>query len=178
MKKIVVISILMMVTFTLVIAGTGCARKLAERAIEGAIEQAAEGEDGDVDIDFSEGEFSITDEEGNEMSFGGAEIPDGWPASVPVNNGIDIAFSASQTTDDVPGWSVSGEYNGSGQELYEWYKKEFSGWKEVSDVVTDMGEDGKNYSYQASDGEYLATIFINDTDESVGVVLSVTEDVQ
>lgn len=176
MKKTIIIVIVIILSFSVVFASTGCAQRLAERAIESAIENAAAQEGEDVDIDFSEGELNISDEEGNEMSFGGADIPEDWPSVVPINNDIEINFSASQTTDGKKGWSITGTYGGRAEELYNYYKGEFSGWDEVSDVKTDMGDDGMNYSYQATNGTYLASFFANESDEGVNVVLSVVEE--
>ena len=176
MKKIIIIAFIAVVSLALVFAMGGCAQQAAERIVERAIEQAAEAEGEDVDIDLSEGEINISDEEGNEMSFGGGDIPDDWPSVVPVNKNIDIAFSASQTTDGKKGWSISGLYDGSGEELYNWYKNELSVWDEQSDATLDAGDDGKTYTYQASNGTYLTTIFVTEADGEVNIVLSVTEE--
>jgi hypothetical protein len=176
MKKIIIIAVITVVSLALVFSIGGCAQKAAENLVEKAIEQAAAAEGEDVDIDLSEGELNITDDEGNEMSFGGSDIPDDWPSIVPVNNGIEIAFSASQTTDGKKGWSISGLYNGSGEELYNYYKNELSGWDEQSDATMDAGDDGKTYTYQASNGTYLTTVFVAEADDEVNIVLSVTEE--
>jgi hypothetical protein len=176
MKKIIIIAVIALVSLALVFSIGGCAQKAAEKMVERAIEQAAEAEGEDVDIDLSEGEINISDEEGNEMSFGGEDIPDDWPSVVPVNRDIDIAFSASQTTDGKKGWSISGLYKGSGEELYNWYKNELSGWDEQSDATLDAGDDGKTYTYQASNGTYLTTVFVTEADGEVNIVLSVTEE--
>jgi hypothetical protein len=154
----------------------GCAQKAAEQLVERAIENAAAAEGEDVDIDLSEGELNITDDEGNEMSFGGSDIPEDWPSVVPVNNDIEIAFSASQTTDGKKGWSISGLYKGGGEELYNYYKNELSGWEEQSDATMDAGDEGKTYTYQASNGTYLTTVFVSEADGEVNIVLSVIEE--
>jgi len=176
MKKVFVITIIAVVSIALVLSTGGCAKKMTEKMIEKTIEQAADKEGEDVDIDLSEGELNIKDEEGNEMSFGGADIPDDWPSVVPINNDIELAFSSSQTTDGKKGWSVTGMYDGSGDDLYNYYKNEFSGWEEKSDVTMDAGDDGKTYTYQASNGTYLATVFITESEDEVNIVLSVTEE--
>ncbi len=175
MKKIITIITIIGISLCLVMVFSGCAGKIAQKTIEKAIENAAAKEGENVDIDLSEGQVNITDEEGNEMSIGGSDIPDDWPSVVPVNKDITITFSASQTTDGKKGWSVSGTYSGSGEELYNYYKSELSGWNEVSDVKMDAGDDGQNYTYQASNDTYLTTVFINDAAD-VNVVLSVTEE--
>ncbi len=176
MKKIIIIAVTLAVSVALVFSIGGCAGRIAENAVERAIEKAAAAEGEDVDIDLSEGELNITDEEGNQMSFGGSDVPEDWPSVVPVNSDIEIAFSASQETDGKKGWSISGLYNGSSDELYNYYKNEFSGWDEKSDATMDAGEDGKTYTYQASNGTYLATVFISEADGEVNIVLSVTEE--
>ena len=176
MKKMIIITVIVAVSLALVFSMGGCAQKAAEQLVERAIENAAAAEGEDVDIDLSEGELNITDDEGNEMSFGGSDIPEDWPSVVPVNNDIEIAFSASQTTDGKKGWSISGLYKGSGEDLYNYYKNELSGWEEQSDATMDAGDEGKTYTYQASNGTYLTTVFVSEADGEVNIVLSVIEE--
>src|SRR4030043_200323 len=85
MKKTIIMILVLAVAAMLILAFGGC-KNVASDFVEKAIEDAAAKEGEDVDIDIDEGKVSITDEEGNEISIGGTDIPDGWPAEIPVDN--------------------------------------------------------------------------------------------
>ncbi|MBM3705856.1 MAG: hypothetical protein FJW66_04955 [Actinobacteria bacterium] len=176
MKKAALIAITAIISIALILSISGCKQGLAESLVEKAIENAAAKEGEDVDIDLSEGQVNITDEEGNEISIGGAEVPDDWPSSVPVNKDIQIQFTGSQKTDGKMNWSISGVYNGGAEDLYNYYKSELSGWNEELDSVSDLGDEGSSYSYQVSNDTYYATVFITESqDGTVSIILSVNE---
>jgi hypothetical protein len=171
-KKIMLISASIAVCIMLVFSLGGCAQRVATKMIEKALEQSGAG---DVDIDLDEGEVNITDEEGNEMSIGGADLPEDWPSVVPVSKDIDVQSSFSQTVDGKKGWTVIGLFKGSGESLYEYYKKEFSGWDDPVDLVTDQGDDGKTYHYQASSDKYFVVVWVFESDDEKSITLSVNE---
>lgn len=177
-KKSALITLIVIVITTslfMVLALSGCTGKIAEKAIEKAIEKSIEKEGGDIDLDLSENEVNITDEEGNVMNLGGSDIPEDWPQVLPVKDGITPLFSASQTTDGKKNFSLTGTYSGSGEELYDYYKNTLSGWNQEYDSVTDSGTEGKNYSYQVNNDTYIATVIINETEDEVNVVLAINE---
>ena len=69
------------------LALTGCGQA-AEQAAEEAAEQAIEAQGGgDVEIDAEGGEFSVEGEDGSEFSVGSDELPDDFPADVPIPEG-------------------------------------------------------------------------------------------
>ena len=171
-KKMMLISASIVVCVMLVFSLGGCAQRVATKMIEKALEQSGAG---DVDIDLDKGEVNITDEEGNEMSIGGADLPKDWPSVVPVSNDIEVQSTFSQTTDGKKGWTVIGLFSGSGEALYDYYKKEFSGWDEQSDFTSDQGDDGKTYSYQASNDDYFVTVWVFENDDEKSITLSVNE---
>jgi len=173
-KKALLISACLSGCLVLVLSLGGCTGIIAQKALEQAIEKSVSGE-ADVDIDLNDGEMVITDEEGNEMSIGGAELPSDWPSVVPVSNDIDIQSTFSQTTDGKKGWTVMGNIKGSSQAMYEYYKQELSGWEEKSDFVSDQGDDGKTFSYQVSNDSYLVTVWIFEDDSESTITLSVNE---
>jgi hypothetical protein len=176
MKRVLLVTGMAVVCIALILSLSGCTQRIAESLVEKAIEDAAAKEGENVDIDLEEGQVNITDEEGNEISIGGAEIPDDWPSSVPVNNDITIQFTGSQKTDGKMNWSLSGTYSGSGQNLYDYYKSELSGWNQELDSVSDAGDQGKSYSYQVSNDTYYVTAFIMEAEDgTVSIVLSVNE---
>jgi len=171
-KKIILVSASIAICIMLVFSLGGCAQKVATKMIEKALEQSGAE---NVDIDLDEGEVNITDEEGNEMSIGGADLPDDWPSVVPVSNDIEVMSTFSQTTDGKKGWTVVGNIKGSTEDIYQYYKNEFSGWNEQSDFTSDQGDDGKTYSYQTSNDTYLVTVWVFENDDEKSITLSVTE---
>ena len=175
MKKILLTVALVTISIMVVLSFGGCKQKIAEGLVEKAIEQAAAKEGESVDINLEEGQINIKDKEGNEIQLGGAELPEGWPSEVPVNNNITIQFSGKETTDDKENYNISGTFNGSGKDLYNYYKQQLSGWNVESDSVTDMGDKGKVYSLQVSNDKYYVSLFITDSDEGVNVILTVNE---
>jgi len=174
-KKILVILSVVVISGTLVVMLSGCAEKMAEKLVEKAFEDAAAKEGDNVDIDLEEGQVNITDEEGNEISIGGAEVPEDWPSVVPVNEDITIQFTGSQKTDNKMNWSISGTYSGTGEELFNYYKDAMSGWNEESSTVSDAGDDGKTYGLQVSNDAYYVSIFITENTDGTGVILGVNE---
>ena len=175
MKKILAIISGLCIILLIVISASGCAQRVASKMIEKAIEKSAAEAGQDVDIDLNEGEVRITDEEGNEMSIGGADLPSDWPSVVPVNNNIEIQSSFSQTTDGKKGWTIVGKIKNSAAEMYEYYKNTFSSWGDISDFTSDQGDDGKTYSFQASGDKYTVTLFILENDNEKSITLSVSE---
>src|SRR4030042_3491900 len=116
MKKILIIAGMILISASLILLFGGCARSLTENLVEKAIENAAQKEGENVDVNLDEGEINITDEEGNEFSIGSANIPEGWPASVPVNENIKIALSSSSESDDKTTWNIAGDFNGNAED--------------------------------------------------------------
>ena len=171
-KKMLLISASIAVCIMLVFSLGGCAQRVATKMIEKALEQSGAQ---DVDINLDKGEVNITDKEGNEMSIGGADLPKDWPSAVPVSKDIKVQSSFSQTIDGKKGWTVIGLFKGNGESLYEYYKKEFSGWDDPVDLVTDQGDDGKTYHYQAYSDKYFVVIWVFESDNEKSITLSVNE---
>ena len=174
-KKLVLIIIAAALLAMAMLILAGCTQKIAESMVERAIENAAQKEGENVDIDLEEGQVNITDEEGNEISLGGSEVPADWPSVVPVNENITIQFTGSQKTDNKMNWSISGTYDGAGEELFNYYKEKMSGWNEESSTVSDAGDEGKTYSLQVSNDKYYVSLFISESSESAAVILGVNE---
>jgi hypothetical protein len=174
-NKIIILTFTLFALVAMVFSISGCARRIASNIVEEAIESAAAGEGEDVDIDIEEGEINITDDEGTEINIGGADIPDDWPSSIPVNNNIAVQYSGKQATEGKSSWYISGVYNGESQELYDYYKSEFSGWNQESDAQT-SAEDLKTFYYGVSNDSYYVSLIISDTeDEGVTVTFTVNE---
>jgi hypothetical protein len=171
-KKIMLVSAGIALCIILIFSLGGCAQRVATKMIEKAIEQSGAQ---DVDIDLDEGEVNITDEEGNEMSIGGADLPEDWPSVVPVSSDIEVMSTFSQTTDGKKGWTVVGNIKGSAEAIYQYYKNEFSSWDEQSDFTSDQGDDGKTYSYQTSNDNYFVTVWVFESDDEKSITLSINE---
>lgn len=174
MKKIILMISVLAVTAMLILTFGGC-KNVASDFVEKAIEDAAAKEGEDVDIDIEEGKVNITDEEGNEISIGGTDIPDGWPAEIPVDNNITIQFAGSQKVDNKMSYSISGLYKGAAEDLYNFYKSSLIGFTVDSDTVTGSGDEGKTYSLVLTSNKYTTSVFITDKDGEVTVVMSVNE---
>jgi len=53
-------------------------------------------------------------------------LPENWPSAVPINNDIQITNSA--TNPEKQRYVVSGDFNIPLEEMYNYYKDQFSGW--------------------------------------------------
>jgi len=175
MKKIIITISVLSVAIMLVLALGGCTQNIAAKIAEKAIENAAAKEGESVDVNLDEGQVNIKDKEGNEVNIGGTTVPEGWPDVVPVNENITIQFSGSQKTDNKMSYNISGLYEGTSEDLYNFYKGALTSFTVDSDSVTDSGEDGKIYSLQLSNDKYTVSVFVTDNNKEVAVILSVNE---
>jgi hypothetical protein len=150
---IFIIALMVMV----IVAGSGCKQKIGQKNTETAIE------------------ISKITETAVEIS--NSKVPDGWPDAVPVNNDIQIQLSGSQKTEGKTSWSISGIFEGSGEDLYKYYLDKLSGWNKDIDSVSDgdAGNQGKTYVLNYSNDRYLVSIFVTDNKKEVKVLLGVTE---
>ncbi len=174
MKKVWIIIAVIVVSATFALSMGGCAQQIASKLVEKAVEGAAAKSGDSVDVNLENGAVKMTDESGNEVSLGGTTIPAGWPSSVPVNEKIKISFSGSSKTDGKANWNVSGNYTGTGQELYDWYKSKLSGMTTDSDSVIDADGE-KTYSFQSSDAKYVVTLWVTESKTEVAVILNISE---
>ncbi len=179
MKKVNRTVIVLIVVFALTVVTfvfSGCTQRLVSKVVEKAIESAAAKEGQNLDVDIEKGEVNVTDEEGNELSLGSAEIPEDWPSIVPVNNDIKIQFAAKQTTDGKKNWSISGVYNGDSTKLYNYYKDALKGWNEEMDSSASAEGGQKTYYYKIRNDKYYVSLIKEEkTDEGVSVILTVNE---
>ncbi len=176
MKKVIaLIFILLMVLFSV----SGCrsaSQKIAEKVVEEAVEKAAEREGEDVEVDYSEDKVTIKTDEGEVTIGKEAELPDGFPGEVPVHSDLQIATSFKDTSDEKANFSVSGTYNGSGEDLFNWYKDKLSGWNVENEFSADMGDEGKSFSFVASNDKYEVSVIIMESeDEATALILTVAE---
>ena len=177
MRKITLIAIIMIISIALIISISGCTQKIAETMVEKAIENAAAQEGDNIDVDLQSGQVNISDEQGNKISIGGAEVPDDWPSEIPVNKDIQIEFAESWKADDGKmNWNINGTYNGSAEDLYNYYKSELSGWNEEIDSVAKAGDQGATYTYVVGNDTYNVTVSISESEDgTIRIVLGATE---
>jgi len=189
MKKIIALTIAISIAAFL-FTGCSCA---AEKITEKIIEQAAASEGEDIDVDISEGEIKIQGQDGEEMNIsadeGGAtiktdegetvistgeglDLPEDFPAEVPVPSDLNIITGSSFTQDGEKTFSIAGTYTGSLEELSGWYKNELSGW-EVEYEETFEAEDGSTYSITAVSSSNRVSVLIFESEGEVTLTLQV-----
>jgi hypothetical protein len=136
-------------TGALALAGCGGSGSVADKAAEEIIEQQArqDGQEVDVELNSDGGTFTVkAKEDGTQINFGeqGATLPEGWPADVPVAEGIKISMSQSSTSDGQ--FIVTGSVGKPVADLVDFYKQALveNGWAE--EEVTSMNMQGMNMS--------------------------------
>ena len=162
MKKVFAVITVVVIFAMMVLLLGGCKPKNAEKVAE------------ETSLKSEETEVNMTDEEGNELIPGGTSVPEGWPETVPVNDNIKISFSGSSKTEGKTNWNISGTYSGTGQELYDWYKKNLSDFNTDSDsVIESDGE--KTFSIESSKDNYIVSVWITEGENEVVLIQNVSE---
>ena len=99
-------------TLSLVVLGAGalaaCSTDdLADRVTEKVAESS--GEDVDVSVDSESGEYSIESEDGStKMQVGTADLPEDWPAEIPLPEDYTLTAALSTASSGSPGFNISG----------------------------------------------------------------------
>lgn len=148
-------TIIIAALFITVISVSGCAKELP---------QAAAGE--------SSEESKPAEEDGQIKD---SKIPEGWPEIIPVSSNIKIQLSGSQKANGKIGWSISGIFEGPGEELYKYYLDKLSAWNKESDTVSGTVDKEKSYVLSFSNAEYLVSILITEDQTGVKILLGVNE---
>ena len=153
-------------------SGSGC--KGTEESVETAIEEAIESEGGDAEVDISEGETTITTDEG-EMTIGqGSDLPDGFPDVIPVYANLVITTSWKTTENGLDAFSVAASSNDSGSTIFDWYMSQLGGWQNINEFTSES--DGQTLSsISADNGTYTLIVTIIETEEGTMVTVSVSE---
>jgi hypothetical protein len=80
---------------------------LADRVTEKVAESG--GEDVDVSVDSESGEYSIESADGStKMQVGSAELPDDWPAEIPLPEDYTLTAAMSTASSGSPGFNIGG----------------------------------------------------------------------
>ncbi len=126
-------------------------------------------------IEVSDDGVTIESEDGNFSSTQTQELPDNFPAQVPLLDGDDIVGSSRFTQDGGTIWSVSFSTSRSAEEVYDYYESEFDSddWDSQSSF-----ESGTSSSVSAvhNDGIRVGVTINQDTDDTTSYTLSVTEE--
>lgn len=194
MKRIIAITaVVVSVLLALVFAGGCKGQRIAERIAEEAIEKAIEQDSGEnVEIDLDEGEVTIQSDEGEvsissddetveiksdegEATFGtGAELPEGFPDSVPVYENMTITSSWKSSEGDKNNYSITAISEDSVDDVFGWYKTKLEGWDIEGEFALDTDE-GKTASLGANSGGIEMTLMTSDSDEGTIVVQTVSK---
>jgi hypothetical protein len=192
MKKIIaIIAVIVSILLILVFTG-GCKKNLAERIAEEAIERAIEEESGEeVDIDLDEGEVTIQSDDGEvnisadddtveiksdegEATFGsGADIPEGFPAEVPIYGNMDIVSSMTASDDGGTHYTVSGSSEDSVDVIKEWYEAQLAGWEITGQFSMDT-DDGKTASINAMSNNNELSLLMAEDEDGTMVIIGLT----
>ncbi|MFA5015235.1 MAG: hypothetical protein WC549_06825 [Actinomycetota bacterium] len=174
MKKIITLVVVLSLVIFMLFSAGGCRREITEESVEAAIEEAIESEGGNAEVDISEGEATITTDEG-EMTIGeGTDLPDGFPDAIPVYANMVITTSWKTTEDDLEAFSIAASSSDSGSTIFDWYISQLGGWQNVNQF-TNKSEGETLSSISADNGTYTLIVTIIETDESTVVTISVSE---
>lgn len=138
-------------------------KKVAERAVEEAIEEATQGE-AKVDISEEGGEVTIETEEGT-FTAGQKELPDNFPSDMPVYPDANIGTTAS-SEDTV---SVSLSTDDSLATVSNYYKDELAaeGWE-----ITQTATLENATVYDIKKGKITGAVAVAETDEGVSIIIT------
>ena len=178
MKKIIVITAVMVSMLLVLLLASGCfGQNVAEKIAEEVIEKAIEDEGGEnVDIDLDDGEMTIESDDGEVSIAMGEDLPDNFPDNVPVYPDMEIISSWAVTEDNKDSYSVNGLTEDAGDDVFAWYKDSLSGW-EIENEFSASGDDVKTSSLSATSGGLVVVIMVVETeDEGTSIMQSVTEE--
>lgn len=131
---------------------------LGKKAVETVIET---GTGGDVDIDTDDGTFSITSDEGDEITAGVNELPDNFPNDFPVYDDAVISYTSTSGDDMYVYWTSDDKVD----KVIDFYQSELddNGW---SITNTTTSSDLASYTIEGNDYEGSVTIATDSSDET------------
>lgn len=119
-----------------------CSSEAIGDAAAEKIAEAGAGGDADVNIDSESGDVSVETEDGTfSASTGSAELPDGWPADLPLPEDYSLTAATSFDTDDGTSFTIGGDVE-DGLATFEEVTAAFTegGWTELQKSTMDTGE--------------------------------------
>jgi DICT domain-containing protein len=72
-------------------------------------------------------------------------------------------------------WQITGIYNGSGEDIYKFYKEKFGSWTVENDYVTESEDKTKTYGLHVIGDKYAALLVFTETTEQVNFNIYVEE---
>lgn len=155
---------------SLIFVGAACGKaedKLAEKIVEKGIES---GTGGDVDINTEDGSVKIKTDDG-EATYGGSEIPEGWPDDVPIIDHTEVLTTSSMSSDEGENLMVMVITEKSVADTVAWYKDRLTGW--TKDSESSMSSDGDELIIVSfsKDGRSVSMTVLKDAD---GTNVSIT----
>lgn len=144
--------------------GGGSDDESANEAADQLAEQIAEsgaGDDADVDIDSETGQVDVSTEDGD-MSFGeGTELPEDFPADIPLPQDYELTSAMSTDTGDATGWTISGELPDADDSTFDDLVAEFTsaGWSKSSDATTEV-DGGTSGTAMLDDGTWQVVLSV------------------
>jgi hypothetical protein len=121
---------------------------VADRIAEEAIESG--GGDANVDINSEDGSVSVDTEDGS-FSFGDGEVPEEWPADIPLPEGLTVLAGSTIEENGTLNVSVTGNVDATAAEIAEFYKGELSDWEVIGDATSTVNGT-ESVSLQLEDG--------------------------
>lgn len=148
----------------------GLAACSSESASERIVESATGGE---VDVDISDDGDSITYEsDDGSITFGGSgEVPEEWPADVPLPDDLRIESSVETVTADGLYLALVAQVAESPEDVAALYADALSAWTEVSSITT-QGANGELRSISYQDGERQLLVSVEDNRGSTTLTLT------
>jgi len=174
MRKTIALVMVISLAIFMLFLGSGCKGGVTEESIEAAIEEAIGDEGGDAEVDISEGETTITTDEG-EMTIGeGTDLPDGFPDVIPMYANMVITTSWKTTENDLDAFSVAASSDDPGSTIFDWYMNQLGGWQNISEFTSE-GDGQTLSSISADNGTYTLIVTIIETEEGTMLTISVSE---
>jgi hypothetical protein len=111
---------------------------VTDQAAERIVESSGGGE---VDIDSSEGRMEVTTEDGSFTAEAGGDLPDGWPADIPMPNEYTIETSSTMGSDAGTTQSVILRTTGMPDTVFASLEPELQSWTENSRTKSGVAAD-------------------------------------
>jgi len=172
MKKIITLVLIMSLLVSVLFFSGGCfnpGEKIAEEITERAIEQGS-----GADVDISGDEVTVTTDEGETTIGSGTELPDDFPAGVPVYPDMQILNSSKVTQDGKAAFTIGAETTDSHDKVIDWYKSELGNWN-IDSEFTSESDDLEYTMITASNDAYNLWMQVTEEEGKNYIMLSVEE---
>lgn len=129
-------------------------------------------DDAGVEFDTSDNGISIESEDGEDSFSIGGDLPDGFPAEVPLYEPAEVTSSASYSENDGRVYNVTLNTDDSIADVDDLYSQSFADdW----DIHTQSAEPGEYSNYTANRGDLEVTLSIIAVDEGTNINISAVE---